>query len=215
MTEHAHILTLAQWLSPAYPVGSFAYSHGLEAAVQAGWVRDGRQLGNWLEDVLSHGSGRNDATLIAAAYNAPDPEALLGVEAIARAFAASRERLLETDQQGAAFCRVTAAIWGAEIDGLTYPVALGRAAYLEGLPQTLTAKMYLSAMVSNLIAAGQRLLPLGQTAAQGLHRALSPLCLRIAEETSGGAVDQLAASAFISDIASMKHETQYSRIFRT
>lgn len=215
MTTEAQILTLTQWLSPAYPVGAFAYSHGLESAAAQGWVRTGADLGEWLADVIEHGTGHNDALFLAASYEAQDAAAVGLVDATARAFAPSRERLLETDQQGAAFCRMTGAVWGAEIAGLTYPVALGHAAAIEGLPLTLTAKMYLHAFLSNLIGAGQRLLPLGQTEAQTILRALTPLCATVAERAATGDLDQLQSSAFLSDIASMQHETQYSRIFRT
>lgn len=215
MTAETDILTLTQWLSPAYPVGAFAYSHGLEAAVAAGWVTDGAGLAAWLDDVIRHGAGRNDATFLAAAYRAEGPADVAQIDATARAFAASKERLLETDRQGAAFCQVTAAIWGAEIDGLSYPVALGRAAALEGLPLALTQKMYLLAFASNLIAAGQRLLPVGQTEGQAILRALTPSCATTAEAAAAGDLATLSASAFLTDIAAMRHETQYSRVFRT
>lgn len=215
MTTEADILTLTQWLSPAYPVGAFAYSHGLEAAVAAGWVSDGAGLAAWLDDVLRHGAGRNDATFLAAAHRAAGPAEIARIDATARAFTASKERLLETDRQGAAFCRVTTAVWGAEIEGLSYPVALGRAASLQRLPLTLTAKMYLLAFASNLIAAGQRLLPVGQTEAQAILRALTPACAATAEAVRAGDFAALSASAFLTDIAAMRHETQYSRIFRT
>ncbi|MDQ2090867.1 urease accessory protein UreF [Marimonas arenosa] len=208
-------LTLSQWLSPAYPVGAFAYSHGLEAAVDRGWVRDGEALEHWLEDVLLHGTGRSDALLLAAAFHAATDQDLAEIDATARAFAASRERLLETEQMGAAFCAVTAAVWAADLQGLTYPVALGRAARSEEIPLKLTATIYLQAFLSNLIAAGQRLLPVGQTAAQAMLRRLTPLCADVADETNDGDLERLSGSAFLSDIASMKHETQYSRIFRT
>lgn len=215
MASDAHFLTLTQWLSPAYPVGAFAYSHGLEAAAERGWVRDGAGLAAWLADVLEFGAGHNDATFLAAAYHAASVDEVAAICATARAFVASKERLLEAEQQGAAFCRVTSAVWGAEIAGLTYPVALGRAASLEGLPLVLTAKMYLLAFASNLIAAGQRLLPLGQTEAQCILRALTPTCAAVAEAASAGDLGALSASAFLVDIVSMHHETQHSRIFRT
>ncbi|MEZ5751994.1 MAG: urease accessory UreF family protein [Paracoccaceae bacterium] len=208
------LLTLTQWLSPAYPVGAFAYSHGLEGAVAAGWVRDAEVLEGWLRDVLDHGAGRNDALFLAAAYHA-DIAALAEIDTLARALAPSRERLLETDALGAAFGTITGALWGDGVQGLTFPVALGHAAAREGIALDLTTTLYLQAFASNLIAAGQRLLPLGQTKAQHILRALAPLFTTIAADTSGGDLAALSSTAFLADIASMRHETQYSRIFRT
>ena len=206
------ILTLAQWLSPAYPVGSFAYSHGLEWAVESGQVTDSKTLHTWLEAVLQHGAGMADARILAAAYRAIDPTP---IDATARAFSASTERLKETMLQGAAFVRATADIWETKLPELTYPVAVGQAARLHELPLELTLNMYLQAFMSNLAAAGMRLIPLGQTDGQRVIKALTPLCIKIADTALEGSLDDLSSTAFMCDIASMKHETQYSRIFRT
>lgn len=209
------ILTLNQWLSPAYPIGAFTYSHGLEAAADQGWINSAEDLHPWLLDLLHKGSGRNEALLLAAAYQAKDAAQLQEVETLARALSPSRERLLETEAMGAAFVKTTAAIWGGSDQPLSYPVALGQAAAREALPQRLTATLYLQAFVSNLIACAQRLLPLGQTAAQDMLHQLSADCLTLAQETAHGDLSQIYSCGFLSDIASMKHETQYSRIFRT
>ena len=215
MSTDAHILTLAQWLSPAYPVGAFAYSHGLEWAAEAGKVADGPSLRLWLEDVLCHGAGLSDARFLVAAFRAASTQEVGEIDATCRAFAASKERLMETAQQGAAFSQVTASVWKLELPRLAYPVAVGRAAALAGLPLPLTAKLYLQAFVTNLVGAGQRLLPVGQSEAQGLIRTLAPLIEATAETALAGTLDDLSATAFLSDIAAMKHETQHSRIFRT
>ncbi|AXX99646.1 urease accessory protein UreF [Profundibacter amoris] len=214
MHTDEQIITLGQWLSPAYPVGGFAYSHGLESLVETGAVTDTDSLLDWLGDVLRYGAGQSDARFLIAAWRA-DAQDVGAVDALCRAFAPSRERLQETGLQGAAFCEVTAAVWGFDLAGLTYPVALGRAAALEGLPPALTARLYLQAFVSNLVAAAQRLLPIGQTEGQRLIRALAPLISDITEQALAGSLDDLSGTAFLADIASMKHETQYSRIFRT
>lgn len=211
----AQILTLSQWLSPAYPVGAFAYSHGLEAAADQGWLRDGADLEAWLQEVLEHGAGRSDALFLAAAWHANAAADLAAIDATACAFAASQERLLETRQQGRSFGLVTEAIWGAQLAGLTYPVALGAAAAAEGLPLELTQVMYLQGFLSNLVAAGQRLLPVGQTEGQQILQRLSCRLPAIADQTRDGDLSQLSATAFLADIAAMKHETQRSRIFRT
>ncbi|MGJ8588416.1 MAG: urease accessory protein UreF [Yoonia sp.] len=215
MTTNRDILTLAQWLSPAFPVGAFAYSHGLEAAVQAGWVASGGDLAEWLEDVISNGSGRNDCILLRAAYLAEGSEALAEVNAMARAVAASSERQLEQVLQGAAFCKTIGAIWGGEGIELLYPVAVGAAAATLRIDVRLTAAMYLHAITSNLISAAQRLMPLGQTEGQTVLYALAPLCQETAQSAMTLTCDDLQSTAFLSDIAAMRHETQQPRIFRS
>lgn len=214
-TDPAALLTLAQWLSPAYPVGAFSYSHGLEWAVQAGDVSDAASFQGWLSDVLEHGAGRNDAILLAAAFGEPAPEALQDLNDLAIAMSPSPERRLETVQQGQAFCRTTSAIWPAELDGLAYPVAVGAAARLAGLPLQETLLFYLHGFAGNLSSAALRLVPLGQTEGQAALAALAPLCEHLAAEAQTLSLDDLGGAAFLADIASMKHETQYARLFRS
>ncbi|WP_171182035.1 urease accessory protein UreF [Ruegeria sp. HKCCD8929] len=212
---NADILTLTQWLSPAYPVGGFAYSHGIEAAIEEGSVIDSESTKAWVSDVLEHGSGWNDALLLAAAFNASSVEELIDIDAIARALCASSERAMETHLLGQAFGSVTGDVWGLDMSLLTYPVVVGRAALLRNLPLLLTTQMFLQAFMGNLVACATRLVTLGQTDAQRLIRALTPLCARIAERAQQAGLDDLGSTAFLTDVASMKHETQYSRIFRT
>lgn len=209
------MLTLAQWFSPAYPVGAFSYSHGLEWAVEDGGVTDPVSLREWIGDVLRHGAGHSDGLFLAAAYLAPDENSVANIDAKARAFATTYERLRETESQGAAFCEITAAVWRHDLPNLTYPVAAGRAARIENLPVVLTTSMYLHAFAANLVAAGQRLARIGQSDAQSVLRELAPLCAKIAEQTKSGDLSLLSSTAFRAEIAAMKHETQYSRMFRT
>lgn len=211
----ADILTLTQWLSPAYPVGGFAYSHGLEAAIDAGTVANSRDTEAWISDVLEHGSGWNDALFLVAAYNAQDKDELINTDSIARAFCATSERLMETDLLGQAFGNVTKGVWELDLGQFTYPVSVGQAARLQNLPVALTTKMFLQAFASNLVACATRLVPLGQTDAQRVIRQLTPLCAQVAARAQKASLDELGSTAFLADLASMKHETQYSRIFRT
>lgn len=215
MANDAQILTLSQWFSPAYPVGAFAYSHGLEAAVEAGQVTDAASLAGWLDNLVKYGAGASDLLFLAAAYRAENSTAVQGVDAMCRAFAPSRERLLESDLQGAAFCKVTAAVWAQDIAGLAYPVAAGRAAKLASLPLDLTAQMFLLAFASNLISCATRLIPLGQTKAQHMIHQVRPLVQEIAQTQLARSLDDLSGTAFAADIVAMKHEEQYARIFRT
>lgn len=215
MTTNHSILTLAQWLSPAYPVGAFAYSHGLEAAIRSGAISSGDDLSEWLTDIILHGSGRNDCILLRMAYASASTEALDVINDTALAFAASSERQLEQSLQGAAFCKTTAAIWGGDDVSYTYPVGVGAAAAKLGIDVSLTAAMYLHAVISNLISAAMRLMALGQTEAQTILAALSPLCDETAKTIEGTTLDDLQSTAFMVDIAAMQHETLEPRIFRT
>ncbi len=152
--------------------------------------------------------------MLAAAYTAP-VDGVADIDAAARAFAASTERLLETDQQGAAFARTVDQVWGTELGRLTYPVAVGRAAAVMGLPLDQTAQMYLHAFAANLISASVRLVPLGQTEGQDLLARLAPLITATATRAIDTPLDHLASPCFGADIAAMQHETLYSKVFRT
>ncbi len=215
MNTDRQALVLAQWLSPAYPIGAFAYSHGLEAAIHQGAVRTAGELEDWLSDILVHGSGRNDCILLRAAHGCATLEDLNAVDMEAQANAASGERLLEMRLQGAAFCKTTSAICGRSIPDLTLPVAVGYASGQMNLSVSLTAVMYLQAFVSNLVSAAMRLLPIGQTESQIMVARLTPLCETVAYQTEGTGLDALQSSAFLSDVAAMRHETLEPRIFRS
>lgn len=215
MTTDGHLLTLVQWLSPAFPVGAFAYSHGLETAMAEGRITGAEALFDWLAAILSHGSGRNDAILLRAAHGAATAQELRAVDAMARAFAASAERLSETDLQGAAFCQTVSDVWGADLANLTYPVAVGAAAARMSLPADLTAALYLQAVIGNLVSVAVRAIPLGQTEGQAVLARLTPLCQTVADQTRDSTLDDLAGTAFLSDICAMRHETLQPRIFRT
>lgn len=205
------VLTLSQLLSPSFPVGAFAYSHGLETAINEGAISDAESLRTWMSDLLESGGARCDAVLLNAAYASDDP----AIDTTARAFAASSERLMETDLQGAAFCDTVQAVWGHSLGRLSYPVALGRIAAILDLDVELTTAMYLQAFIANLTAAAMRLVPLGQVDGQKTQAALKPRCVQIAVQLRGATLDDLYNTAWLSDIAAMRHETQYSRIFRS
>lgn len=209
------LLTLVQWLSPAYPVGSFVWSHGLEQAIADGQVADAAGLQDWLGVVLTLGAGRGDAILLVAAHRAPDDEVLAGIASLAAALAPSAERRAEALGQGAAFAATTRAVWGYALPDMAYPVAVGRAAAMAGLGAGDVAQVYLAAFVTALVQAAQRLMPLGQTEAHRIIRALAPLCAQVADEALGATLDDLGSAAFAVDIACMRHETLEPRIFRS
>jgi len=212
-------LRLLTWLSPAFPTGGFAYSHGLEWAVEAGDITNGATLQCWLEDILFHGTGRSDAILLRHAHRAAwEKTALAEIAERAAAMAPSRERQMETLAQGAAFV-IAAAPWCGEIlAGLerpTYPVAIGALAGAAGIAEDATALGFLQAFAANLISAAVRLVPLGQTTGLAVLAALEPLILDVALATRTATLDDIGGAAFRADIAAMRHETQYTRLFRS
>ena len=219
------LLKLQSWLTPSFPVGAFSYSHGLEWAVETGLVRDGAGLRQWVDDVLTVGSGRSDAILLAASHSAyDDPERLALIGELALALAPSRERLLETQQQGTSFRDVMLQAWPTQNDGtarqsplgaIAYPIALGMAAGTHGIALADALPAFLNAFASNLVSAAIRLSVIGQTEAQAIIASLLPTVQSVAMEAQHATLDDLGNGALGVDFASMLHETQYSRLFRS
>lgn len=200
------------WLSPACPVGAFSFSHGLEWAVGSGAVTDAATLQAWIADLLEHGAGRGDAILLAYAQRSAD---VSEVAALARALAPSAERALETEEMGASLASALREGWGIAVDPAPYPVVLGQAAAVVQVPVASVLPLFLHAFAGNLVSAGIRLIPIGQTDGQKVLAALMPLCHRIAAEAETAPLDALGGCAFAVDIASMRHETQQVRLFRS
>ncbi|WP_102226219.1 urease accessory protein UreF [Acidimangrovimonas sediminis] len=209
----AGLLTLTQWLSPAFPLGGFAYSHGLEAAVEAGRVTDAASLQAWVGDVLREGAGRSDAILLAHALS--DDGDAVALDRLSRAMAASKERLAETLEQGTALIRTTNALTGADHPAMTLPVALGVASRPLAVDPVQAIALYLQAFAGNMVMAGVRFIPLGQTEGQAVLAALHPAMLSVAAEAAAAPLDALGGAAIGSDLAAMAHETMDTRIFRT
>lgn len=214
------------WLSPAFPVGAYAYSHGLEWAVEAGDVRDEASLEAWLACLLTEGIGRSDAILLAACHRAAaagEADAFAAANDLALALAPSAELRLETAQQGRSFLDAVLASWPAPgLDALAgrtgevaYPAALGLAAACHGVAIRAVVEGYLTALAGNLVSAAIRLAPIGQTAGQ---RVLARLAARIgllAEGVLACGPEDVGGATFRADLGSLRHETQYTRLFRS
>lgn len=218
-------LQLFAWLSPAFPVGAFAYSHGLESAVDDGLVHDAGTVAAWLGDLLRHGSARQDAVLAAEAWRlAPgeDVAALAALNDLALALAPSRERRLETGGTGRAFAEAIRGAWSEahcpalpQGEDLAYPVAFGAAAGMAGLPLGPALEALALGFVGNLVSAAVRLGPIGQTDGQRVTAALLPEARRLGAFAAASTLDDLGACALRSDVAALRHETMYSRLFRS
>ena len=222
-----HQLLLMTWFSPGYPVGAFAYSHGLEWAQEAGDIRDAPTLLAWLTDLVEHGAARNDAILSAASWRAAVADDWSGVAGIAElglAMAASTERRMETVTQGNAFVLASRAAWPCsaldrmkdEIPGdIPLAVAVGVTAAGHGVPLPSLLAGCIHGFAANLVSASVRLGVVGQTDGQRVLARLMPAIGHLAEFAEGATLDDLGACTFRSDIASLAHETQYSRLFRS
>ncbi len=209
--DNPALLRLLTWLSPAFPTGGFAYSHGLEWSVEAGDVTGEASLITWIEDTLSHGALWSDAILLRHAYRAPDN--LAPLSELATALSPAPERRLETLAQGAAFC-AAAAPWAA-LEPLPYPIAVGTLAAAQRVPEDNAALAYLHAGAANMVSAALRLIPLGQAGGLRAQAALEPAILAGAALTETATLDDLGTANWRSEIAAMHHETQYTRLFRT
>jgi urease accessory protein len=218
-------LRLQAWLSPAFPTGAYAYSHGLEMAVEDGAVRDRATLVDWLDADLRFGSGRNDAILFSLAHRAARRQGLGVFRAVASLAAAMRgtaELALESSAQGAAFLATVRTAWpNARLDALaegiapTLPVAVAAAVAAHGIALGEALPLYLQSTVANLVNAGVRLIPLGQSDGQRAVAALEPAVQDVAREAERAHISDLGSAAFLVDIASARHETQYTRLFRS
>jgi urease accessory protein len=215
---------LMAWLSPAFPVGAFSYSSGIEWAVEAGDVSDAATLRDWLTVMLGEGAGFCDGVLLVHAYRAVHAtDELSAVAELAAAFTPTRERFLETSAQGNAFVEASRASWPcAALEQLVqygcpiaYPVAVGVAAAGHGVPLEQALPAYLQALLSNWTSAGIRLVPLGQTDGQRILAALEDRVAAAAERALAASLDDLGSAAFRTDLASARHETQYTRLFRS
>ncbi|MGL4438046.1 MAG: urease accessory protein UreF [Bosea sp. (in: a-proteobacteria)] len=224
---NASPLLLMTWFSPSYPVGAFAYSHGLEWAQEAGDLTDAPSLQGWLTDLIELGAARNDAILLSESLRAVRAEQWPDVSAIAElclAMAASTERRMETVTQGNAFVLASRAahpcealeqfraIWPGDVP---YPVAVAvtAAGHDIALPDLLPA--FVLGFSANLVSAAVRLGIVGQTDGQRVLAGLMPAISALAKEAEARTLDDLGTCAFRSDIASLRHETQYSRLFRS
>lgn len=225
--EAAALYRLMTWLSPAFPVGGFSYSSGIEWAVEAGDITDVATLTDWLDAMLGDGSGFCDATFLVHAYRAAEAgekASLSDIAELAAAFVPSRERQLETTSQGRAFIDITRAAWDAEgLDAmvaacrtpLVYPIAVGVVAAMHGVPLAPTLHAFLHALVSNWISAASRLVPLGQTDSQRVLVRLAAAVAVTAKRALNATLDDLGSATFRADLAGLRHETQYTRLFRS
>lgn len=206
------LIRLAQWLSPAFPVGGYAYSHGLEHTISVGEVCDRLTFAAWLHDILKFGAGWNDAVLLACTLRGGDPTV---VADHARALCAGRERWQETIAQGRAFMRTVNALDGGTDTDLPLPVAVGMKARDLGLRGDQVIGQYLHAFAGNLTTIATRAVPLGQTEAQAVLAGLVPMLAEMAEAASTAGLDDLTSGAMRADLHALCHETQEVRLYLT
>jgi len=227
MTTEAALYRLMTWLSPSYPMGAFSYSHGLEYAIEAGLVRDGDGLSEWITTVLEAGAGLSDGALLAAAWSAAtarNDAALEDVLALAQAWRGTAETALESAAQGAAFIATTRAAWSHPLldalalrhrGAVTLAVAVGAAGAVHDVPLPALLTAYLHAFAANLVSAGVRLIPLGQSEGQRVIAGLEPIVATAARRIEATPLDEIGTAAPLVDWCSMQHETQYTRLFRS
>lgn len=224
------LLKLLTWLSPSFPVGAYTYSHGIEYAVECGRVKDRQSLCNWVETILLHGAGQSDAVLFAHGYRAfcaADESRLVELFELADALRGSKELALESSAQGMAFLKMLRQVWpdssldhwGVRLANMqrqpAYPLAVAMAAALHAVPLATALNAYLHATAANLISAGVRLVPLGQTDGQRVTAAVEKTIIKATEWALETELVDIGAAALMVDWTSIAHETQYTRLFRS
>src|SRR5215469_105387 len=213
------LIRLLAWLSPCFPTGGFAFSHGLEWSIEAGDVVNETTLGDWVTDVLCTGAGRSDTILLRHAYTA-NLDDLPALCALGTALGFGRERRLETCAQGSAFIRAGNVWAGPRVASLLdkevpYPIAVGAIAADHRIGSDQAAAAYLEAFAASLVSAAVRLVPLGQTGGLRVRASLERRIAELVEQTRAAGLDDLGGACFRSDIAALRHETQGTRLFRT
>jgi urease accessory protein len=216
---------LLAWLSPGFPTGGFSYSHGLEAAAFGGAVRDRASLASWVAAIVAHGVGRIDGDILCSAYRAAaagDLEALGLANGRGVAFRPTAELAAESAQQGEAFLAACRAAWPDALlerwtrdAGACHAAAFGAAAARAGIALEDALLGYLEAFAANLVSAGLRLGLIGQTGAQRIIAELEPVVSAATMAAMSRDPKDFGAATFAVDLASMVHETQYSRLFRS
>ena len=225
MTGAAGLLRLQTWFSPAFPVGGYAYSHGLEAAVEAGTVHDRNSLADWTEWLLLHGVGQLDGVFFTSAHRAaPNAEATRALANEARAWTGTEEFALESEQQGEAFLNTVRDAWPHPAISMLaktleerppLSVAAGFASSVHGIALEPALICYLHSFAAMAVSAGLRLVPLGQTEAQRITASLERAVVAATALAAATPQEEAGTAAPATDIFSMLHETQYSRIFRS
>ncbi len=205
-------LRLTQLLSPAFPIGTFAHSQGLETAIAEGLVHDADTLQQWIAMVLTHGTGHMDTVFVSLARQASVP--LDHLTDLYHAYCPSRERAQEAGELGRGFHSLITAM-GEPSPHLPYPLALGHAVRDLGVPTAEILGLWLQSLCAQLVSVAVRFMPMGQARAQRILAALTPMIARIAATLSAATPDDLDSFTPGADMAAMRHETQEIRIFRT
>ena len=202
------------WLSPSFPIGAFAYSHGLEFEISVGNISRSNDLYYWLSDILQYGSIWNDLILFCEAYKAKE-NTLNHLSEIAKAFAQSKERYIETIEMGKAFSKIVSSIKQSDFQPMPLPVIVGYVSKLETISLEYILPLYAHSFISNLINASTRLIPLGQTEAQKLLFDLFPLIDEVSKQALKSNICDMKNKCVLADLASMKHETLKVRLFKS
>jgi urease accessory protein len=206
------LLQLIQWLSPAFPTGGFAYSHGMEVAISGG-MRSADGVARWISDVLRFGAGQADGVILAHALRAGAD--FVALDDLARAMAVSKERLSEMVEQGTAFARTVSAVTGRDLAPRALPVAVGEAVAGLAVEPVQVVGVYLHNFAANLVSVATRFVPFGQTEGQGVLAMLHPVIAKVADWAVDAALEDIGTSALGADMAAMRHETLDVRIFKT
>lgn len=203
---------LFNWMSPTFPIGGFAYSHGLEQAIADG-LSTQTELHSWISDLLQSGSAWNDAVFFSRCWH----DEASHLNELALALCGSAERYQEITQLGRNFT-IAANVWlgtPATQGEIAYPVAAGSICDTSGIEQSQALLAFLQGFCAAQISVAVRLIPLGQTKGLEVLRDLSATIEAVAKRAAQATLKDLGGNGLIAEIAAMKHETLEPRVFRT
>ena len=220
MKKFNKILKLLTWNNQSFPIGSYCFSSGLEFAVESKLIQSGKDLQYWLNDLLKYGSLYSDALILLEAWklaSKKENNKINDLNNFAVSLNQSNEKYIENYEQGKSFIKITEDAWNHKYISkkLVYPIAYAVAAVQENINMEDVLICYLHSSLCNLLAAGIKLIPLGQTEGQKIQIALNTYIEEEYKNILKKNFNDIGNCGWVNDIISMKHENQFTRTFRT
>ena len=223
-TDRTRLLRILHLASPALPIGAFHFSQGLEYAVEAGWVKDEIDALDWIGGVARDAIATLDLPVLLRLHRAcllGDADSLQRWSRFLLAARETEELRAEDRHMGAALARILRELGAGDSLSNQHPAELGYAAMFAvactrwNIPENEALPAYAWTWAENQVLAAVKLVPLGQTAGQRILHSLVPLLERLATQALNIEDEDIGACAIMQGLASARHESQYTRLFRS